>query len=195
MVESQRDLLLRTVVELQQRSNPQTGASPDVNKVLEELNMRIDESDDTSYSLLQDSSLLQTSLGAMTTPDHNSDAPRLDFTECEMFPWMDVTSTGASSSIKTAAYPEASTRNCIPGESQGAREPGLEYLPEELFGTYQFENNMPQGQWPLATDDPYLGYDANLAVPVFTGMDGVQHQSWQNSDMEFLDKDIMQDVL
>lgn len=91
MVESQRDLLLRTVVELQQRSNLQTGAlPPDVNKVLQELNIRVDHSKDISDSLPQDSPPLQTYSEAIAIPETHSVAPQLDFADLEKFPWAGI---------------------------------------------------------------------------------------------------------
>jgi hypothetical protein len=128
MVESQRDLLLRTVHELQQRSNPQSNTSPDVNRVLQELNVRLGDSEDTYCSQLQDSSELQTSPGAITTSDNNSDVPGLDSTALEKLPWVNITSMGTSSPI-IAANPEADPKNYIPEKAMETGELVSEYLP------------------------------------------------------------------
>jgi hypothetical protein len=194
MVESQRDLLLRTVHELQQRSNPQSNTSPDVNRVLQELNVRLGDSEDTYCSQLQDSSELQTSPGAITTSDNNSDVPGLDSTALEKLPWVNITSMGTSSPI-IAANPEADPKNYIPEKAMETGELVSEYLQEEPFDTYHFSDNILPTQWASASSDPYLGYGSNSVVGSFTDVDGLQQQMWQIDDMEFLNKQVMQDVL
>ena len=194
MVESQRDLLLRTVRELQQKSNLQAGTLPDVNTVLHELDIQVGDSEDTSCSLLQDSAGLQASSGTSPSPDHNLDPPCLDFTDLESFPWLDLTSMDTSSTTTAAAaHPEADRRSNRQGDPQGTRDPGLEYSQEEVFKTYPLDDNILPTQWASTIDDPYLGGDANLALSSFTDADEQQQQLWRNGDIEFLNKDIMQD--
>jgi len=190
MVESQRDLLLRAVHELRQRStsDTDTDTSLDMNKVLQELNIQLDDSDDITCSILQEMSLPQTAASRDATGSGiNSDLASLDFTTLDNFPWLDTTPT---------SNPEIDENNFVFGKISGTKRPAQtkeEQVPEAQPDNYDFEESILCMQRASAGTDTYLDYNMSSAVlSDMADMAGLQQQIWQDVDMEFLDMNAVQ---
>ena len=194
MIESQRDLLLKAVHELQQRSNVDSEDPPNMNKVLQELNIGVENSSDISSSMLQGITTPQPTPKDIRGFGKNRDDPGFVLTDLEKSPWFDVAPITTPSTITTAKT-EAISSNDITEQT-----PGIKGLPEpdQVSGgdpeTIRLNNDMLPTQWDVIADDTYFDYDMDSAISSFIDMDGLQQQIWQDGDLEFLDTNVMQDV-
>ena len=194
MVESQRDLLLRAVHELQQRSNAHASDPLDMNKVLQELNIQVGDSGKISYTTLQDLALPRTTANDMGDPPDNRDFLGFDLTDLERVPWINTPSMGTPLAT-TTVIAEVAPSSPVPGnavERGGLSE--TDYLRGECLNSSQFNDELLPAQWTSDANDPYLGYEMDSAGSNYMDMDGQQQQIWNDGSMDFFDMTVMQDV-
>ncbi len=193
MVESQRDLLLRAVHELRQRSlhaapGTRLDLSADMNTILHELNIQADASGNVSQELLQEFSLPQDSPEAHST-DHEPTLVDLceESVDFSKMPWVDTVTIGSPSlssnmfnhgigSSESSNTPEEQiTVECLPGQG---------HLQDE-FCTSQTNNEILPTQWTSTFNDQYFGYDMDMAVSNFMDLDGSRQPIWQDGEMKY----------
>ena len=193
MVESQRDLLLRAVHELQRKSNTHPNDPADMNKVLQELNIQVDDSSNTSHTVLQDLVLPQSTTEDTGVCQETRAFLGFELTDHEKFPCYSTTSIQTSSPPATVNAEVFSPGATAVETVETGGSPETEYL-QGVLNKYPLDDEMLSAQWASNTNDPYLGYgcDLDLAMANQMDIDGLQQQIGHDGSMEYLDTTVMQ---
>ena len=190
LVDSQRDLLLRAVQLLWQRSSSlrQPGShsdtSTDIKLVLQELDtcLRKFQEIPDSISIFQELHTPRTI--SDDTPNSEDKPVGPDLKIFERCPWPKV--PFADPDINPQ-FPRAAKRRDTAELSNSSFH--MEGTPD---GSYH-RNNLLSRQWNLASNNTYLGYDVSTTFSSFGGIGELQQQIWQDGAMVFLDTDVEHD--
>ncbi len=193
MVESQRDLLLRAVHELRQRSTARVGDPPDMNEVLRELNIVADDSETLSPSASQDLNLPSTTQKVSEDFTSNQDVVGFNLTDHQQPSSISTASMGTPPSTTTANVETNSSTSNLETAREMTWQSELDSLEGGPIDTSQFNDDVFPVQWN--STEQFFGYDNMASTELgLTEMDGLQEQMWQDCGMEFMDTNDMQVV-